>query len=239
MPTKKQDFSHILISSFNNSFFISLLILSITGKLFVSMGLKPYLLPFVNGFLSLFATIILYLLFHKKKYFRTYSKKYIKPVLAVSFITGLLSVYMATYNVATFLISILITSLTIKNIKIFAKKIAMLLDVKRVASTKDLIEFFDFFISLILTFTVINLSLYVAHVTMKAPPAFGFDSEYTAVIDSLYFTIITMTTLGFGDVVPKTELAKIIVSIQCLISYTMFGLMIGIVSRGIDFNKKS
>lgn len=35
-------------------------------------------------------------------------------------------------------------------------------------------------------------------------------------IDSIYFSIVTQTTLGFGDIVPTHSLTRIIVIIQCL-----------------------
>jgi voltage-gated potassium channel Kch len=37
-----------------------------------------------------------------------------------------------------------------------------------------------------------------------------------SLIDSLYFSIVTQTTLGFGDIVPTHSLTRIIVIIQCL-----------------------
>ncbi len=179
MPNKRSDFLHALITSFNNTFFLSLLLLSLSGKTLAGIGVTHFYLPFANAVITLLASLALYAIFSKKRYFRIYSKKFFKPLIVVSIITGFLSYYMATNYIATFIISIIITSLTIKNIKIFAKKLAILLDVNKIASTQDLVEFFDFFINLILTFTVINLSLYVAHITMKAPVSFGFTQSYT------------------------------------------------------------
>ncbi len=52
-------------------------------------------------------------------------------------------------------------------------------------------------------------------------------------INALYFSVVVMTTLGFGDIVPLTPDAKMVVVLQCLTSYIMFALMIGILMRGI------
>ena len=37
-------------------------------------------------------------------------------------------------------------------------------------------------------------------------------------IDALYFSIVTQTTVGYGDIMPKSKRAKVIVSIQILLS---------------------
>ena len=55
----------------------------------------------------------------------------------------------------------------------------------------------------------------------------------THLADYLYFSVVVMTTLGFGDIYPATTAARIIVAMQCLTSYVMFALMIGIITRGI------
>lgn len=43
--------------------------------------------------------------------------------------------------------------------------------------------------------------------------------EHWRILDSLYFSVSTLTTLGYGDLVPKTDLAKI---------FTMVYVMLGI-----------
>lgn len=40
-------------------------------------------------------------------------------------------------------------------------------------------------------------------------------------MDSFYFTIITLSTVGYGDIVPKTWIAKLFVVVMILISITL------------------
>jgi hypothetical protein len=50
-------------------------------------------------------------------------------------------------------------------------------------------------------------------------------------ISSLYFSFITFTTLGFGDITPIKSLAQIIVTIEVILGYGMLGLLISIMAN--------
>jgi voltage-gated potassium channel len=54
---------------------------------------------------------------------------------------------------------------------------------------------------------------------------------------SLYFTITVFSTVGFGDITPKTDFARLIVSAQMLLDLVLFGaivkLLLGAVKRNI------
>ena len=49
-------------------------------------------------------------------------------------------------------------------------------------------------------------------------------------ITSLYYSIVTFTTLGFGDIAPKTDLAALIVCSEVILGYVMLGGLISIFS---------
>ena len=42
-------------------------------------------------------------------------------------------------------------------------------------------------------------------------------------VDALYFTVTVFTTVGFGDIVPVSESARIVVSIQMLLNLALLG----------------
>jgi voltage-gated potassium channel len=43
--------------------------------------------------------------------------------------------------------------------------------------------------------------------------------------DSLYFTVTVFATVGFGDIAPKTELARVVTTIQMLLGVIVVGLI--------------
>jgi hypothetical protein len=50
-------------------------------------------------------------------------------------------------------------------------------------------------------------------------------------IDSFYFSIVTMTTLGYGDLTPKNDIAKLVALSQVVLGYTLGGLLVGIIAK--------
>lgn len=50
-------------------------------------------------------------------------------------------------------------------------------------------------------------------------------------VNSFYLSIVTITTLGFGDITPSTDIGKIIVSTQALLGILLFGLFLNAISH--------
>jgi voltage-gated potassium channel Kch len=48
-------------------------------------------------------------------------------------------------------------------------------------------------------------------------------------IDAIYFTTVTLTTLGYGDIVPQTDLGKLFTSMYALLGVGMFLGLAGII----------
>ncbi len=44
----------------------------------------------------------------------------------------------------------------------------------------------------------------------------------------LYYSVVTFTTLGFGDVIPKTSFAAMMVMFEVILGYIMLGGLISI-----------
>jgi len=63
--------------------------------------------------------------------------------------------------------------------------------------------------------------------------AFSFLFENWSVIDSIYFSVVTFTTVGFGDLVPGTYSAKLFTCIFALSGVACLGIAIGVVGNNI------
>lgn len=59
-------------------------------------------------------------------------------------------------------------------------------------------------------------------ITNSTPDAF---TEPLSRTDALYFTMTVFATVGFGDITPQTELARIVVTIQMLVGLTAVGVV--------------
>jgi voltage-gated potassium channel len=57
----------------------------------------------------------------------------------------------------------------------------------------------------------------LALLTIAIGTSFYTFTEGWRVIDALYFSVVTLTTIGFGDVVPTTDLAKLFTVVYSLV----------------------
>ena len=58
----------------------------------------------------------------------------------------------------------------------------------------------------------------------------GPESGFTSIPRGIYWAIVTMTTVGFGDITPQTVLGQTLASIVMLLGYTIIAVPTGIVS---------
>jgi voltage-gated potassium channel len=67
----------------------------------------------------------------------------------------------------------------------------------------------------------------------------GKNNGFTSIPESIYWCIVTITTVGYGDIVPKTFLGKLISSISMILGYAIIAIPTGIVSVALhDSNKE-
>lgn len=241
----KKNFIPVLLRNFNLCFFVSLIILSILPNPELFMHKYPdqkwflyILIPSINGWLTMLITLGLNRYFAKKNYTKRYYTQYTNSLMQVAFLAGFASLYLSFSNIGTLIISFSIICIAFLNVRDFASQITSLLEPEKKATAEDLAEFANFFINLIITFTVVNLSINMLHTSLSSGVAFNFSSGIKGIFDALYFSIITMTTVGYGHIIADSTLARIAVSFECLTSYIMLGIMIGIIGRGVNIVKK-
>ncbi len=56
------------------------------------------------------------------------------------------------------------------------------------------------------------------------------DSQFQTVASGVYWAIVTMTTVGYGDVVPQTELGRLLASVVMLLGFGIIAILTGILT---------
>ena len=67
----------------------------------------------------------------------------------------------------------------------------------------------------------------------------GAQNGYTSIPVGIYWAITTMTTVGFGDITPKTDLGRFLSSIMMLLGWGVLAVPTGIVTAEMAAGKKS
>lgn len=64
-------------------------------------------------------------------------------------------------------------------------------------------------------------------------------SEFNNIPNSIYWAIVTMTTVGYGDITPVTPVGRFLSAIIMLTGYTIIAVPTGIVSAAMVSQQKS
>ncbi len=240
---------HIARENFNQCLFIGFIVWAILVSPFLHLLpdiqnriILYIILPFINGLIC-FGSVWGWRHFLKK--FPTERIGLLTPPFAfeqLAFIAGFLCIFVV-FDIFAYILGTIIAVLTILKIRFFIRQMTSFLPPHHYITRREIFIFLGFFIDLIIFFTLLNLTFriignpvvtaYEDWVYGAPLPALKTDNLFNA----LYFTVITLTTVGYGDFIPLTYFGKMIVTIECLTSYVMFGLMIGLVARGIRLNK--
>ena len=54
--------------------------------------------------------------------------------------------------------------------------------------------------------------------------------QFASIPDSMYWAVVTMTTVGYGDIVPHTVVGKVISSVLILLGYSLIIVPMSVVS---------
>ncbi|MCE9679493.1 ion transporter [Shewanella sp. AS1] len=84
---------------------------------------------------------------------------------------------------------------------------------------------FLFFFSVSLIVMVLSAIMYVVE---------GPENGFTSIPKSIYWTIVTITTVGYGDITPQTTLGQGIAALTMLIGYSIIAIPTGILTAEIS-----
>lgn len=76
-----------------------------------------------------------------------------------------------------------------------------------------------FFLSLLLLVTIFGSVMYVVE---------GPENGYTSIPKSIYWAVVTLTTVGYGDIAPKTPIGQAIASMVMIMGYSIIAVPTGI-----------
>lgn len=86
-------------------------------------------------------------------------------------------------------------------------------------------KIFIFFSTVAILVTIFGALIYVIE---------GSENGFTSIPTSIYWAIVTITTVGYGDLVPKTPLGQAIASMTMLLGYSILAVPTGIITAELN-----
>jgi voltage-gated potassium channel len=86
-----------------------------------------------------------------------------------------------------------------------------------------------FFLTVIILVTILGSIMYLVE---------GSDSGFTSIPRSIYWAIVTITTVGYGDIAPVTPVGQFIAAVIMLIGYAIIAVPTGIITSEIVSSRK-
>jgi len=84
---------------------------------------------------------------------------------------------------------------------------------------------------MVFIFTVIMLTCIIGSIMYLVE---GPDHGFTSIPMSMYWSIVTMTTVGYGDIAPQTDLGKFLAALVMILGYGIIAVPTGIVTSELS-----
>lgn len=161
-------------------------------------------------------------------------KKYITSFYGVVDLISILPTYISLFMVGTQSLMIIRALRLLRVFRIF-KLGSFLIEgqiiLKALKESKDKILVFLFFILVMVT--IFGSAMYLIEHNYS-------DSEngFTSIPRSIYWAIVTLTTVGYGDISPQTALGQFIASVIMIMGYAVIAVPTGIMSSELSKGRK-
>jgi len=94
--------------------------------------------------------------------------------------------------------------------------------------------------------SIVNKPILVGSIYITSIPIFGlfyyfnpsFWEDPLTYVQSIYFSVVTITTLGYGDITPQTEMARVLTAIESIVGIILIGLFLNAVARASDIRRE-
>ena len=117
-------------------------------------------------------------------------------------------------------ILLIISMISLLKIARFTPALNILIDVVQ-SESKTLLA--SLYVMLILTISTSTMIYFIEK---------DVNSGFNSLVDALWWSVITLSTVGYGDVVPQTQLGKLLGGLSAISGFGMFALPAGILANG-------
>lgn len=212
-----------------------------TILLLICLSLIIFILDSINSFHNVFNVYIrkfevfTIFVFTVEYILRVYTCKKItelfKPIMVIDFL-AVAPFYLSFCSINTIFLRILRYSMLIRILKINRYSQALDNIISAFKSKKE---------ELMITFSIFGVGILLSAILMYLTEYEAQPSNFSSIPKSLYFSIITFTTIGYGDVTPITTAGKVISCISAIFGVGLHGLFIGIIGTAFisAFKKES
>jgi voltage-gated potassium channel len=174
-----------------------------------------------------------------QRYVRNFEKgiyrEHVRRGVLVGFVCGALCPLYATFSILLPALTLAFMLLIVVYARTFLRRAGVILRPGNYPTPEDVLKLLFLYAGLIASFTVLHLSLTSIYLSagVETGPFVGLSAGSTSIVDHFYFTVVVMTTLGFGDISPVTPVAKLLIAFEVIIAYLFFALLVGTITRGI------
>lgn len=198
------------------------IILSVTAVVLESVR------PLREAYHTQFTTVewVFTLAFTLEYFLRIYASpqpfRYMTSFFGVIDLLAILPTYLGLlFDTPTFLLTIralrLLRMFRVFKLARYIKEAAILVKALQMSKHK-IVVFFGVVLTLVL---ILGSLLYLVE---------GEENGFTSIPQSVYWAIVTITTVGYGDIAPATVLGKIIASVAMLTGYSIIAVPTGIIT---------